>query len=195
MADRTNNYSETLNNTINSITGKKPSVWKLIDNLKLIELHKSDELKNNMGGLMIETQQSNEIIRLNKKIIQATDLFKKDQNIEAFLKNITFKDRLESFFTARIFIEGLDNESEFIDDDDCESEIIPNWLNPELNFVRKPLKRKASTQASTKASNQASTNASTQASAQASTNDKSNIKKRRTTNNGTNKLRASVALF
>lgn len=136
LADRSNNFSGSLNNITNSLNGKRPHIWQLISNLKLVDMHKSDELKNNIAGEMITTKRSQEKIRLNEKINKATELFNKSQNVDMFLKNVTFNTRLESCFKERIFIAGLD-EDDFIDDSDDE-DIIPNWFNVELNF-RPPL--------------------------------------------------------
>lgn len=141
ISDRTNNFSESLNNTINSLNGKNPKIWDLITNLKLIEMQRSDELRNNVAGEMIVTARSKEMKRLDEKIIRATNEFKKEKDVSLFLKNVTYNDRFESFFKIRIFIEGVDKDTDFIDDSDHK--IIPNSCNINLNFVRRALKRRA----------------------------------------------------
>lgn len=141
LTDRTNNFSESLNNITNSMNGPKPDIWKLISNLKLVETHKSDELKNHVGSLMYTTRGSQEMSRLNDTINKATAIYNKNKNIEEFLANITFSKRLESFFKERIFIVGVDNDDLDDDNADYEDVIIPNSFNVELNFERRPLKR------------------------------------------------------
>lgn len=148
LAHRTNNFSESLNNITNQLSGPKPNIWQLISNLKLLEHHKSDEFFNNKEGVMFITKKSNDMIALNKKIENATKLFEEHQDVETFLKNICFKEKLDSYFASRIFIDGVD-EDDFGDDcDDDSEEIIPNWHNVELTFNRGSLKRKRSPEVS-----------------------------------------------
>lgn len=141
LTDRTNNFSESLNNITNSLNGPRPDIWKLISNLKLIEMQRSDELKNNVASAMITTRKSNEMIHLNRKIKKATDIFDGNRDVGEFLKNVTFKDKFESFFKARIFIVGVDDD-DADDDDDFDGPIIPNTFNDQLNFLTASLKRK-----------------------------------------------------
>lgn len=147
LTDRTNNFSESLNNITNSLNGPKPDIWKFISNLKLVETHKSDELKSHVGNRMFTTRrQKKDITRLNETINNATDIYKKNKNIEEFLAHITFGKRLESFFKERIFIFGVDKDDFDDECDDFDDVIIPNSLNVELNFECQPLKRKIANQ-------------------------------------------------
>lgn len=140
LTDRTNNFSESLNNITNSLNGPRPHIWKLISNLKLIEMQKSDELKNNLAHEMIFSTKKDEMIRLNAKIKKATEIFDKSRDVSEFLKNVTCKDKFESVFKARIFIVGVDDDG-YDDDDGVDEPIIPNTFNDQLNFLT-ALKRK-----------------------------------------------------
>lgn len=102
-------------------------------------MQKSDELKNNVAGEMITTQKKNEMIRLNAKIKKATDIFDKNRDVAQFLKHVTYNDKFESVFKARIFINGVDDDG--ADDDGSDDPIIPNTFNDQLNFLS-ALKRK-----------------------------------------------------
>lgn len=140
LKHRTNNFAESLNKTINLLIGNKhPHVWRLIHNLILVEMDRSDELERVIAGEMIKKRANKEMKRLNEKITNATKLFEKNQNVETFLKNITFNEDLKLFFKERIHLDGIDDEGFFDDDDD--EEIIPNNFREESNF-RKTFPRK-----------------------------------------------------
>lgn len=134
LKNRTNNYAETLNKTLNQLMeANRPDIWSLIHNLKTLEMNKSDELINVAAGEMLDTRKNREMIRLNKKIEDATTKFNQDQNVKRFLKKIIFNDKLESFFKERIYIDGVDMEDDD-DDDDYDETIIPNKKNLKSNF-------------------------------------------------------------
>ncbi|KAJ6639505.1 PiggyBac transposable element-derived protein 4, partial [Pseudolycoriella hygida] len=144
LTDRTNNFCECLNSIVNAMNGPHPNIWKLISNLKLIEMQKSDELKNSVACEMtITKRRSKDMILLDARIKKATDIFNESPNVATFLKNLTYDSKLESSFKARIFLAGVDNDDW---DDDCnepDGPIIPNCFNEQLNFRTALLKRKA----------------------------------------------------
>lgn len=132
---RTNNFSESLNRTINLLIGRKrPNIWKLIHNLKTTEMLKSDELEQVVGGLMTKSRPKKDIDRLNEKIQNATKLFDETGDVEAFLENITFNDEIASTLNMR--------DDDLNDDDDDDDEIIPNHYDEESDF-RKAHQREA----------------------------------------------------
>lgn len=152
LTDRTNNFAETLNHTINlMLKGRHRNIWVLIKNLKLIEMEKSDELKRHDGGYMPTKRLPNEeMTRLNKKISMATEDFQKYEDVEMFLKNITFNDQVELFFKERIYIEGVDKCDDYEDEEDVNL-VIPNDYNEESNF-RQAHPREAATSSKRKIS-------------------------------------------
>lgn len=129
MVHRTNNYSESLNRTINLLIGRKrPGIWKLIYNLKIVEMLKSDELEQVVAGAMLKTRRKKRTIILNQKIKDATDLFNESKNVEAFLKNVTYNEDIESFFHK-------DGDGDVFNDVGSEDyDIIPNDYNVMSDF-------------------------------------------------------------
>lgn len=139
LKHRTNNFSETLNRTINKLNGSKhPHIWKLILNLQSLDMLKSDELEQVVLGLM-SNRKKKETIRLNEKIKRATELFDETRDLEQFLDNVTFNDDLSNIYNLRESVH---------DDLDEYDEIIPNDYNEQTEFrkkhQRKAVKRKAS---------------------------------------------------
>lgn len=166
LKDRTNNFAESLNKTINSILkAPHPHIWLLIENLRMVEMNRSDELMKVARGHMVKTKKYEEenaagqkidenkkdekdsrslkMKKLNEKIRNATALFDESQNVERFLKNVTFDENLESYFKERIYIDSDDSGIEDEFDEDFDETIIPNDPNIESNF-RKSFPRKAS---------------------------------------------------
>lgn len=82
---------------------KGPNIWILIDHLKTLEMDKADELHQHSLGIMFTTVKkgSDEMNRLNKKIEEATKIFKKERDVARFLRNVTAGDKLEDFFKER----------------------------------------------------------------------------------------------
>lgn len=135
LVDRTNNFSESSNKTLKSLLKcAHPSIWYLIDTLKLIEMDKSDELIKSSKGKMIPTYKRQDTIRLDSKIEMATKLFDQTQDVGAFLENVTYEENLELFFNDHFDIKSVYDEA----DDD----VIPNAFNIESNF-RQQLPRQA----------------------------------------------------
>lgn len=159
LKDRTNNFAESLNKTINSILkAPHPHIWLLIENLRMVEMNRSDELIKVLAGHMVKTVKSDEqenakgqggsaktqisksqkIKNLNEKIRNATVSFDETQYVEKFLRNVTFDENLESYFKERISIDVDDSGIELDDDDeDFDELIIPNNLNIQSNFRKK----------------------------------------------------------
>ncbi len=151
LKDRTNNFAESLNKTLNSILkAPHPHIWLLIENLRMVEMNRSDELIKVVGGHMVKRIGDKETVagqkiptdkkisksmkmkKLNEKIRNATALFDESQDIERFLKNVTYDENLESYFKERI---GIDSDySEIENDEDFDENIIPNDPNIESNF-------------------------------------------------------------
>lgn len=103
LRHRTNNFAESLNKTINSLVQHKhPNIWILIQNLKSVEMDKSDELDKAVLGAMIDTKKNQRMNDLNKQIEKAVNRFDEGQDVEAFLQNIAFNIQLQSFFKERI---------------------------------------------------------------------------------------------
>ncbi len=124
LKNRTNNFAESLNKTINLLIGSRhPHIWRLLNNLKLIEMDYSDELERVVDGEMIEVRRNKEMKRLNEKIIKATEIFKEEKNVKKFLIRVTHNENLPIFFKERICFEEIDNEES---SDDESDEVIPN---------------------------------------------------------------------
>lgn len=75
------------------------------------------------------------MVRLNKKIETATEDFNKDQNVETFLLTVTYNENMQNHFKERIYIEEIDSEfADYANDEDEDTEIIPNDFREESNF-------------------------------------------------------------
>ncbi|XP_037033816.1 uncharacterized protein LOC119072663 [Bradysia coprophila] len=140
LKDRTNNFAESLNKTINSILkASHPHIWLLIENLRMVEMNKSDELKKVEKGYMIKEKEP-KLTELNKKIERATAKFEQTKDVKSFLKNVTFNENMESYFKERIPI-GVDdsgmNVVDDYDDDDFDETIIANDFDVVSNFRAK----------------------------------------------------------
>lgn len=148
LLNRTNNFAESMNKSLNLLAKVKgPNIWILIEHLKTLEMDKTDELLQHVKGQMFKIKRSEEMTRLNDKIAKATSIFEKGQDVSKFLRNVTFGDKLESFFKERIYLDGVDeyDPSEESGFEEYEDDFIPNDFDPKSNFFRKPeaLKRKA----------------------------------------------------
>lgn len=140
LEHRTNNFSESLNKTLNILQSRHPNIWVLIKNLKIIDSMRVDELNKVALGHMPDTKKNKskkdkfgnrKWKSLNKKIKKATKYLIKTNNVEGFLKKITFNEHLESYF------ENINiNESDCEEDSD-EEEFIPNDYNEACNFRQK----------------------------------------------------------
>lgn len=143
LVHRSNNFSESNNKSLNLLLkGRHPNIWRLIMNLKLLEMDKSDLISRARKGEMITTTRNRDMIRLNDKIETATKLFEEEQDVEKFLRRVTFEENLELFVKDQVNIMDADG----LDDDyfDCEAdeEVVPNHYNVESDF-RKSHPRKA----------------------------------------------------
>lgn len=154
LKDRTNNFAESLNRTINLILkAPHPHIWLLIENLRMVEMNRSDELTKVALGHMVKTRKGDKendderetgkedkmskrskMQILNEKIRDATASFEKSPNVEKFLKNVTFNENLESYFKERISVDVDDSEIELEIDEDSDETVLPNDLNVESNF-------------------------------------------------------------
>lgn len=77
LGDRTNNFSESNNKSLNLYLLKHhPNIWNLIKNLKLLEMDKSDKITRAKLGEMFELKKSKDSLSFDKKLELATDLFK-----------------------------------------------------------------------------------------------------------------------
>lgn len=124
LKDRTNNFAESLNKTLNTILkSRHPNIWTLINNLKNIESMRSDELRKASKGHIPKTKRNRAMKKLNQKIKKCTKYFKKTGNVTRFLKKVTFLENVESYYQIRISY-----------DTDEDDEIIPNNLNDKSNF-------------------------------------------------------------
>lgn len=136
LKHRTNNFSEALNRTINLLIERKnPNIWKLIHNLKIVEMLKSDELEQVVEGAILKCNRKKQMIRLNAKIEEATNQFNLTQDVDTFLKNVTFDENLENIFRKHI---GAEDEC----DEDLSEDIIPNDYDVQSDF-RQNHQRKA----------------------------------------------------
>lgn len=133
LENRTNNFAESLNRTINTLIGSKHShVWRLIHNLRYIEKDKRDELVKVVYLQKIEHRSPNSLmVQLNKKIDWATDEFKKDRSVKKFLGRMASQENFAVYFKERIHIDGVDEGEEILDDDD---EVIPNTFQKNCNI-------------------------------------------------------------
>lgn len=147
LLHRTNNFAESLNRSLNLLAKvKHPNIWILIEHLKTLEMDNTDELNQHSLGLMFKdpsNSNSDEMNRLNKKIIEATKRFKKDQDVGRFLKNVIYGDRIENFFKERIYLDGIDDydyheDSGFEENDVEDEDFIANDFDEISNFYRKP---------------------------------------------------------
>lgn len=80
LEHRTNNFAESMNNSLIVLTKVKgPNIWILIEQLKTLEMDKTDELNQHSKGVVIKTtkKKSDEINALNRMIEDATNELKK----------------------------------------------------------------------------------------------------------------------
>lgn len=144
LKNRTNNFAESLNKTINLLIGNRhPHIWRLLYNLSLVEVDRSDELVRIMAGDMIEKRRNNAMKTLDKKIKKATQKFNDDEDVARFLDRVTFNEDFRIHFKERIFIDGVDEASKVNNDDDEDDEVIPNDFL-KISNIRKSHPRKCS---------------------------------------------------
>lgn len=137
LENRTNNFAESLNKTINSLLGSKhPPVWRLLHKLQFLENDKSDEIERVNDYQILKDHKNTPMKELNEKIEFATNEFKKDLNIKKFLGRVTSKENFQNHFKERIFIEGVDDAEDFNDDYDDDDEVVPNTFNKSSNFLK-----------------------------------------------------------
>lgn len=146
LKDRTNNFAESLNKTINSILkAPHPHIWLLIENLRMVEMNRTDELKKVRAGHMIK-EKGLKLTEFNKKIDRAVAKFEKTKNVEKFLKNVVFDENIESYFKERIEIDESEDDSGI--ESDFDETVIANDFDSVSNFrstfPRAVTKRKAS---------------------------------------------------
>lgn len=132
LKDRTNNFAESLNKTINSILkAPHPHIWLLIKNLRMVEMNRTDELMKVRCGHMVKEKKL-KLTELNKKIDLALTKFEETKNVAQFLKNVAFNENLESYFKERIPI-GEEVDDSGIEGDFDET-IIANDFDAVSNF-------------------------------------------------------------
>lgn len=137
LQDRTNNFAESLNKTINLILkAPHPHIWLLIENLRMVEMNRTDELLKVRAGHMIKEKEL-KLTELNKKIELAMSKFEKTKNVENFLKNVVFNENIESYFKERIPINNSEEEEEEEIESDSDETIIANDFDPVSNFRSK----------------------------------------------------------
>lgn len=143
LKDRTNNFSETLNKTVNQlIKSRHPNIWTLISNLRKVEDLKSIELEKVGKGLMpqrkVNTKTS--LGNLDDKIKKATEKFEQTGKVKDFLRRVTYNVSAEVIFEVEQRIGRF--EGDYSSDDDSDEEFIPNDYDERRNF-RKTKKRKS----------------------------------------------------
>ncbi len=137
LVDRTNNYAETFNKSVNTLLkSKHPNIWILIHNLKKIEMDYTDEIAKVAVGLMIDKKRDTYMKALDAQIKKATERFLETKDIQQFLENVTYDVQIDLYLKERI---DVNNENE----DDCrdEEEIIANDFRTK-SISKKKLKRK-----------------------------------------------------
>ncbi|KAJ6647973.1 hypothetical protein Bhyg_03198 [Pseudolycoriella hygida] len=134
LVDRSNNFSESNNKSLNLLLKKThPNIWYLIKTLKLLEMDKSHQITRATRGEMIVTKRSKDMIRLNEKIVRATNSFEEDLNVSNFLKRAAFEENLELYVKNQVNI--MDDDHEEIDNENND-EIIPNDYDRESDFQK-----------------------------------------------------------
>lgn len=133
LKHRTNNFSETLNRTINKLVGcKGPHIWKMILNLQSLEMLKSDELEQTKAGLL-PNRPCKKVAEFNEKVIRVTERFEETEDVEDFLDEITFDDDLATIFDVDL--------TSF--DDSEQGGMIPNHSNKLSEFRKSHLRSAA----------------------------------------------------
>lgn len=128
LPHRTNNFAESLNRNINLLNIERhPNIWKLLYNLKTVDMLKSDELEQVVAGLIVKCKRKRKTIRMNKDIEEATIVFDETEDVESFLNTVTFRKKWSEFFG----ISGSFYDNEFAE------EVIPNDFNKKNNFRRR----------------------------------------------------------
>lgn len=131
LVDRTNNFSESNNKSLNLLLKKRhPNIWILIKFLKELEMDKSDIISRAEKGAM--TNRSKDMIRLNAKIAKASELFTVEQDVEKFLRRVTFEEDLQLFVKNQVNI--MDDSDDTDEESEIEEDVIPNNYNPESDF-------------------------------------------------------------
>lgn len=146
LVDRTNNYSESFNRSVNTLLkSKHPNIWILIHNLKKIEMDYTAQISKAAKGLFIPKKSSTYMIKLDAQIKNATKVFVEHKDIQIFLEMATYDIQLDLYLKERININNDDENPENEVND--EEEIIPNDFREESNLIqrkqKKTLKRKA----------------------------------------------------
>lgn len=132
LVHRTNNFSESNNKSLNLLLqSRHPNIWILIKHLKSLENDKSDLILRSSKGEMKSGRDQN-MIRLNQKIEKATKLFEEDENVQKFLRRVTFEENLEVLVKDRVNI--MDDCDDYDEDEIDDDEVIPNDYNVESDF-------------------------------------------------------------
>lgn len=132
LVDRTNNFSESNNKSLNLLLqSRHPNIWILIKHLKSLENDKSDLILRSSKGEM-KSGRDRDMIRLNQKIEKATKLFEEDEDVQKFLRRVTFEENLDVYVKDRVNI--MDNCDDYDEDEIDDDEVIPNDYNVESDF-------------------------------------------------------------
>lgn len=132
LEHRTNNFSESNNKSLNLLLqSRHPNIWVLINELRSLENDKSDMILRQSKGEM-KTVRDQNMVRLNKKIEKANEMFEEDEDVQKFLRRVTFEENLEVFVKDQVNImdDCDDDDEDEIDVDD----VIPNDYNVESDF-------------------------------------------------------------
>lgn len=146
LVDRTNNYAESFNKSVNTLLkSKHPNIWILIHNLKKIEMDYSAEISKVADGLMIKKKRSGYMTKLDDQIKKATEDFIKKKDIQLFLENATYEIHLDLYLKERLNINK--DEDDVVQAEDDEEQVIPNDFRESSNLIEKKpkkiIKRKA----------------------------------------------------
>lgn len=123
LKDRTNNFAETLNKTLNKlIKSRHPDIWTLITNLRKVEDLKSIELKKVEKGLMPQRKVNTKtkLANLDDKIQKATAIFEKTGKVKDFLRRVTYNVSAEVIFEVEQRIGRF--KDDYSSDDDSDEE-------------------------------------------------------------------------
>ncbi len=130
LINRTNNFAESLNKSINSLIKRKhPDIWVLIHNIKKVERDKADEILKAYHGTIIHTRRSGPTSALNKKINDATEIFERTLDIPRFLANVTCDTTLDILLKERVSSNADDEYDNDFEDEYEGEDVIPNDFN------------------------------------------------------------------
>lgn len=135
LIHRTNNFAESFNRSINTLIKRKhPDLWTLIHNLKKVEMDEADEILKAHLGVIIPTRRTEVMRSMDRKIKEATEVFKKTGDIPRFLDNVTCDTNLDVILNERIHTVTDDADEINFEEDDDDEEVIPNIFRNATNF-------------------------------------------------------------